>query len=175
MTKQLVFIGDSLTAWFDWQRRFPDYEAANLGISGETVEGLLNRRERVRSQIKDPNYVFLMTGINNIANEQYDILDSYREIVRNLTTWYKQAKVVVQSVLPVDLSWIDNNSIKDINRRLEQIALEHRAEYLDVYSLFIDSKGNVRSEYLQDDGVHLSSKGYEVWANEVERFLKKKS
>ena len=31
-----------------------------------------------------------MTGINNIATEQYDIIPAYREIVRNLTTWYKQ-------------------------------------------------------------------------------------
>jgi lysophospholipase L1-like esterase len=27
--------------------------------------------------------------------------------------------------------------------------------------------------YLSDDGVHLAYKGYEVWANEVEKILKK--
>jgi lysophospholipase L1-like esterase len=70
MAGQLVFIGDSLTQWFNWQGRFPDYVVVNLGISGETVEGLLARRERIRSQINDPEDVFLMSGINNIANEQ---------------------------------------------------------------------------------------------------------
>ncbi len=79
--KQLVFTGDSLTAGGDWQRRFPDYAVANLGISGETVEGLLARRDRIRAQVENPDTLFLMTGINNIASEQYDINVLYRELV----------------------------------------------------------------------------------------------
>ncbi len=170
--RNLVFIGDSLTGWFDWQRRFPAYTVTNLGISGETVEGMLERRDRIRAQIHDPDVIFLMTGINNIAMEQHDITGPFREIVRNLTTWYKKSKVVVQSILPAELVWINNNIIKDTNRCLEQIARDYGAEYLDVFSLFVDSHGSPKSKYLQEDGVHLSSKGYDVWTNEVERFLK---
>ncbi len=107
--KRLVFIGDSLTEWGDWGRRFPGYRVTNLGISGETVEGLLARRERIRTQIDNPDFIFLMTGINNIATEQYDIIPAYREIVRNLTTWYKQATIVVQSLLPVDGKWVSRS------------------------------------------------------------------
>jgi lysophospholipase L1-like esterase len=173
MPKHLIFIGDSLTEWFDWQRRFPDYRVSNLGISGEPVEGLLDRRERIRATVHDPAYIFLMTGINNLAMEQYDIEAPYREIVRNLTTWYKKTVLVIQSILPVNLGWISSEVIRDANRLLEQIAREFHADYLNVYSLFIDSKGNTISAYLQDDGVHLSSKGYTIWADEVERFLKK--
>ena len=173
MTKNLVFIGDSLTQWFDWQRRFPANDVQNLGISGETVEGLLGRRDRIRSQIADPDYLFLMTGINNIANGQNDIIVPYREIVRNLTTWYKTSTVVVQSLLPVTLEWTNNDVIKETNRKIEQIASELGAEYLDIYSLFVDSKGEPRPGYLSDDGVHLAARGYKAWADEVERFLKK--
>lgn len=172
MRNHLVFIGDSLTQWCDWEQRFPGYTVTNLGISGETVEGLLARRERIRALIDDPDFIFLMTGINNIANEQYDIILPYREFVRNLTTWYKKSIVVVQSLLPADLEWISNSVIQDTNRLLEQAARELGADYLDIYSLFVDSKGNPKNGYLSDDGVHLAGKGYEVWANEVERFLK---
>ena len=142
--KHLVFIGDSLTEWGDWQRRFPDYAVTNLGISGETVEGLLARRERIRAQVENPDCLFLMTGINNIANEQYDIIEPYREIVRNLTTWYKRSTVVVQSILPVELTWISPDVIRETNRQLEQIAKEYNAEYLDVYKPFVDRPGRSR-------------------------------
>ena len=169
--KNLVFIGDSLTEWYNWQERFPKYRITNLGISGEPVESLLDRRDRIRASIHDPDFIFLMTGINNIAMEQYDITGSYREIVRNLSTWYKKSIIVIQSILPVALEWISNNIIRDINRHLDQIAREYSAEYLDVYSLYIDSKGNPKKEYFQDDGVHLTCEGYDVWASEVERFL----
>lgn len=172
MAKHLVFIGDSLTQWFDWQRRFPDYSVANLGISGEPVEGLLNRIYRIHTQIVSPDYIFLMTGINNIAMEQYDITLPYGKIVRNLTTWYKKSKVVIQGILPVTLELICNDAIKDANRHLSDIAQEYSAEYLDVYALFVDSRGNPIRGYLSDDSVHLSAEGYEVWADEVEKFLK---
>jgi lysophospholipase L1-like esterase len=114
-----------------------------------------------------------MTGINNIASEQYDIIEPYREIVRNLTTWYKRTTVVVQSILPVELTWISPEVIKDTNRRLEQIAREYNAEYLDIYKAFVDDHGNPIISYLQDDGVHLGSKGYDAWVKEVAGFLKK--
>jgi lysophospholipase L1-like esterase len=173
MKKNLVFIGDSLTEWFDWQERFPAYQVTNLGISGETVEELLDRRDHIRSRVEAPNIIFLMTGINNVLSEQYDITKSYSEIVRNLTTWYKGAKVVVQSLLPVDMPWIKNDTIRTINRHLAEIAREHGAEYLDVYAAYTDASGNPKPGLLSDDGVHLAGKGYDVWAKVVEEFLSK--
>jgi lysophospholipase L1-like esterase len=167
----LVFIGDSLTQWCDWEQRLPGHIVTNLGIAGETVEGLLARRERIRARILDPDFIFLMTGINNIATGERDIIKPYREIVRNLTTWYKKARTVVQSVLPADLEWIDNNDIRDINRLLEQIAREYGADYLDIYSRFVDPQGNPQHGYLSDDGVHLAGMGYDVWSKEVARFV----
>jgi lysophospholipase L1-like esterase len=175
MKNHIVFIGDSLTEWYDWQARFPAYRVTNLGISGETVEELLDRRDYIRESVKDPNIVFLMTGINNILSEHYDITVPYREIVRNLTTWYKGAKVVVQSLLPVDMPWISNDTIRTINRHLSELAREHDAEYLDVYGHFVDESGKPRPGLLSDDGVHLAAMGYEVWAKVVEEYLKQAS
>ena len=171
MKKHLVFIGDSLTEWYDWQERFPAHRVMNLGISGEMVEELLDRRDMLRERIDAPDILFLMTGINNILSERYDITDPYREIVRNLTTWFKGATVVVQSLLPVDMPWISNDTIKTINRHLIEIAREHDAEYLDVYSHFVDENGIPRPGLLSDDGVHLAAKGYAVWASVVEKYL----
>lgn len=168
----LVFIGDSLTQWCEWERRFPEDRVANLGISGETVEGLLARRERIRSRISEPDFIFLMTGINDLANERYNIIAPYREIVRNLTTWYKRATVVVQSILPVGPGWISNTAIKDANHRIEQAARTSNAEYLDLYSRFVDEDGNPKQGYLSEDGIHLAARGYDAWTNEVAIFLR---
>ncbi len=170
----LVFIGDSLTEWYDWQERFQAYRVMNLGISGETVEELLDRRDYIRSRVESPDIIFLMTGINNILSERYDITEPYREFTRNLTTWYKGATIVIQSLLPVDMPWIKNDTIRIINRHLAEIAREHGAEYLDVYAAFADDNGNPKPGLLSDDGVHLAAKGYEVWATVVETFLKER-
>jgi lysophospholipase L1-like esterase len=171
--RQLAFIGDSLTQWFSWDRRFPEYRVDNLGISGERVEDLLARTPVIHREVATPDFIFLMTGINNIAEGHFGFLDDYRAIVRNYTMHYTQANVVVQSILPTALDWIDNSRIMDFNNKLAVIAKEFNADYLDVYRLFIDTQGNPKFDLLMEDGVHVSGNGYEVWANEVERFLKR--
>ncbi len=168
----LLFLGDSLTEFFDWERRFPEHEIHNLGVAGETVQGLLRRLARVLSYPVSPDVVFVMTGANNIAMEDFSIVDSYREAVERIRSGFPGARVVVQSVLPFDMSWVDNRVIQRINSSLEDIAAERGAEYLDVFRLFVDSKGRPIDGHLLDDGVHISDKGYAVWADAVGRFLK---
>lgn len=174
MVKRLMFIGDSLTEYYDWHLRFPDYQVYNLGISGERVEELYGRLPRVISKIKEVDFIFLMTGINNIAMEDYDILNSLKAVIKTLSSSYKGATVVVQSILPVNLYWVDNTQIKAINRALKEMATSYGADYLDIYTLFIKESEKAEERYLLADGVHISNQGYEVWAKAVEEYLRKK-
>ncbi|MCX8031104.1 MAG: GDSL-type esterase/lipase family protein [Thermodesulfovibrionales bacterium] len=174
MRKSLMFLGDSLTEFYDWHERFSNYEVYNLGISGETVEELLERLPRIYKRIKKVDYIFLMTGINNIAMENFNILGYYGQIVKELSSNYVNTTIVVQSILPVILYWIDNNLIRKINSSLREIASFNKADYLDIYSLFLDEKGKVINNYLLDDGVHISIKGYEIWSEAVEKYLESK-
>lgn len=167
----LLFLGDSLTEFYDWESRFPAHEVHNLGVAGETVQGLLRRLGRVLSYPVSPDVVFVMTGANNIAMEDFSILGHYREIIERVRTGFAGARVVVQSVLPVDFSWVDNRVIRRINTSLNETAKEIGAEYLDLFGLFADAQGRPIENYLLDDGVHISDKGYAVWAGAVERFL----
>ncbi len=174
-SKNIVFIGDSLTEWFDWQTRFQEHNIKNLGIAGEPVEGLLSRLNHIRKSIGNPDYIFIMTGINNIAMEDYNILNRQKEILEKLSVWFKESVIVVQSILPVMLSWVNNKTIEDINSALQVIAKGFNARYLDIYSFFADKNGEPKGEYLLDDGVHLSNEGYKAWADVIEDFLSQKS
>ncbi len=137
----VVFIGDSLTEFFDWQERFPAHKVFNLGVAGETVEGLVGRMDGifrvVRNAGMDPDVIFIMTGINNIAMEDYEIIGGYKQAVNAIASAFSKSKLVIQSILPVRLPWIDNAIIRRLNGSLKQIAEDFKAEYLDLYSLFI--------------------------------------
>ncbi len=64
---RLLFIGDSLIEYFDWQERFPKNSVYNMGVAGETVEGLYARLQVVYLQLDTPDAIFIMSGINNLA------------------------------------------------------------------------------------------------------------
>jgi lysophospholipase L1-like esterase len=168
---KLLFIGDSLIEHFDWQERYPKDAVYNLGISGESVEGLYSRIEVIYKQVDQTEAIFIMTGINNLAAGDRNFIPVYRKIVRKLKSHY-DSKIFVHSLLPVLFPWISNEEIREVNRQLKSMADEEKVVYMDIHSRFIEDGDGPVKGYLLEDGVHVSAKGYQVWSKEIERILK---
>ena len=175
-----VLAGDSLSMWFPTKLLPIDRSWLNQGISGETSVGLLKRLQLFdRTQ---PDAVFVMIGINDLLKGASDegILDNQRQIIRDLRWAHPKAQVVVQSILPhsgEQSTWenrdrllaISNSRIREINRRLKEIASVENALYLDLYPMFTDADGNLQTE-LSTDGLHLNDQGYLVWRSALQLF-----
>jgi len=168
-----VLIGDSLSLWFPTELLPPDQTWLNQGISGETSLGLLNRLELLDKT--QPQVIFVLIGINDLIRGVQDqtILANQQLIIRYLRRVHPQAKIVVQSILPhgaEKATWegrdrlisIPNSRIREINQHLKAIAKDEGGIYLDLYSIFADPEGNLKTD-LSTDGLHLSSQGYFVW------------
>lgn len=171
---RLLFIGDSLIEYFDWQERFKKNSVYSMGVAGETVEGLYSRLQVLYTQLDTPDAIFIMSGINNLAMGHRKFITTYRKIVRGLKKQYKSPKIpkiFVQSLLPVLFPWISNEEIRGINLQLKEMADAEKVGYLDIYALFLDPEGRTVAAYLLEDGVHVSEKGYSVWSNEIEKHL----
>ncbi|MBI5675924.1 MAG: GDSL family lipase [Nitrospirae bacterium] len=171
----ILFIGHSLIEFFDWQGRFPLHQVANLGVAGETVEGLLSRIGSITGQHPSADIIFIMSGLNDVAMEEFGFAGSYRKIVEKLIPAYPQARIFIHSLLPTNVEFITDKSIQDVNRSLKELAKDTGVEYLDIYSIFINEEGAAISEYLLDDGVHLSDKGYDAWAGVLEGIINRTS
>lgn len=169
--KQLLFLGDSLIEYFDWADRFPEYDVYNLGIAGETVQGLSFRLDGIFRKVKDADMVLIMSGINSMAMGDAGIADIYRTIVQKIRQAYPSAGVVVNSLLPVLFPFIANEDIQRLNLELRQMAADEKILYLDIHSRFLDEKGRPVPALLMDDGVHVSGEGYSVWSGEIEKLL----
>lgn len=168
---RLLFIGDSLIEFFDWALRFPEHTVYNLGIAGETVDGLSRRLDRVLRDLAAVDKVFIMSGINNLAMEDRSFPGTYREIVRSLAARYPSAQIYVQSLLPVLYPFISNDDIRQMNLRLKSLAAGEGVSYVDIHDHFLDDNGNPDPSCLVEDGVHVSSKGYGIWSARIEKLL----
>ncbi|MEM9539752.1 MAG: GDSL-type esterase/lipase family protein [Cyanobacteria bacterium P01_E01_bin.42] len=175
-----VLLGDSITLWFS-QNFLPDNKIwLNQGISGEKTKGLLRRLHLLDRA--NPDMLFVMIGINDVLAGIGDetILANYRLILQDLRTTHPQTRIIVQSILPHSgekATWegrdrlleIPNARVRDLNRRLQAIAYEENAFFLDLYPLFADERGNLRME-LSTDGLHLNAEGYQVWSTALKIF-----
>ena len=121
----VAFFGDSITKNNRWQDYFPGIAVCNLGYSGDTVAGLLERTGMV--QAVNPDKVFILIGVNNMGKGRYleNLSQGYRQLIAQLQSGLPQAQLFMVSILPTcPPSDLSNQQILEANRMIQQLAQE---------------------------------------------------
>ncbi len=160
----IVFLGDSLTYYGDFASVFPDKVVCNLGLRGDTIQGMIDRVEQVK--MLEPKQVFLMAGINDVANcSVEDFAKQYESLVLKLKELLPDALIVIQSMLPVNdrdfTISCNNNQIENLNETIQGIAYRYQLNYLNLYTVY--SINSVLPKDDTIDGIHLRSQAYSKW------------
>lgn len=157
----IVFFGDSLTYYGDFASVFPDKVVCNLGLRGDTIQGMIDRVEQVK--MLEPKQVFLMAGINDVANcSVEDFGKQYESLVLKLKELLPDASIVIQSMLPVnnrDFSISCNNEqIVKCNESIINISSKYGLHCVNLYTEFV--LNGVLPQIVTIDGIHLNKMGY---------------
>lgn len=160
----IVFFGDSLTFYGDFSGVFPDKVVCNLGLRGDTIQGMIDRVGQVK--MLDSSVVYVMAGINDVGRKPIDVFEtSYKELVDVLAGIH----VVLQSILPVNTInfriTCDNDQILKFNSRIQAIAKEKGCDFVDLFSLY-EENGQLPLEMTRD-GIHLIEAAYHKWYNAI--------
>jgi lysophospholipase L1-like esterase len=167
----IMFVGDSLTDFCDWQEFFRNVTLKNRGISGDTSKGILSRIDNlVESR---PRKIFIMIGINDFLNgETVDqVASNYQLILQDFKEKVPQSKVYIKSVLPLNKNFTDpviNNKVIELNAKLKDLAKEYSFQYIDLFPHFLGSNNQLDEQYTTD-GLHLNGKGYLLWKTLIEK------
>lgn len=160
----IVFFGDSLTYHGDFSSVFPDKVVCNLGLRGDTIQGMIERVEQVKKL--EPKVVYLMAGINDVSTctpSQFEV--RYDMLIQKILCSIKNVVLIIQSMLPVnnnDFSiYSRNECIKLCNEKIILEANKYGLQYIDLFSVF-EQEGSLPKEFTID-GIHLNSKAYKKW------------
>jgi lysophospholipase L1-like esterase len=167
---RLLLVGDSMIEFGDWSALLPDREVHNLGRSGESVEELRERARQIVTRTTVPDLVLVMIGTNNVAMERFDFIGAYEDILLTFKSAWPQALLVVNSLLPMDLYYLAPQAVERVNDSLRRLAERSGAHYLDAWRALSDPGGLPLPEVLADE-VHLSERGYQLWAAVLRQFL----
>jgi lysophospholipase L1-like esterase len=163
---KIVFIGNSLTEGFNLNKFFPESGPVNRGISGDTIDGILERFESSVVSLK-PSKLFLMIGINDIGTRVPDslILANYQLLLRTIMKSLPNTKVYIHSILPTTAIWTNCpvDKIQRINTLIEVYTSRFGFTWIDLYSKFATENGYLKNDFTID-GMHLNSKGYVYWS-----------
>lgn len=178
-TNKTIFFGDSITEYYDINKYYENDDYINKGISGETSADLL---KRMKKSVYDynPKRVVLLIGINDLNRDKKvdDVRDNIEEIITKILNYNSSIEVDVISVLPVNRDFKgkedlpSNETVKELNTKLEKLCLELKVNYIDAFPTMIDKEGSLKEEYTKD-GIHLSDKGYQHLTSLINKTIKK--
>lgn len=174
---ELVFLGDSITEGWGgagkdvWERYYGSRKAANMGVGGDQTQHVLWRLEHGNIDGLSPRLVVLMIGTNNAPGDTYtadEIAAGVEAIVRTLRAKLPETKVLVLGVFPRGAQPdAQREKLAAINQVIAKQADEKAVFYLDIGDKFLEPDQSISPE-IMPDYLHLSPKGYAIWAEAIE-------
>jgi lysophospholipase L1-like esterase len=177
----LVFIGDSITQGWEgsgkqvWQKFYGDRNAVNLGIGGDRTQHVIWRLDNGNLEGISPKLAVIMIGTNNSgSNTSEEIADGVKHIVSQLREKSPSTKILVLGIFPRGAN--DQDSKRTVNNKANEIIAKsadgESVVYLDIGEKFL-SEDRTLSREIMPDLLHLSDKGYNIWAEAIEPSVKK--
>ena len=154
-------------------------QARNRGISGDISFGVLHRLQEVTEG--HPAKVFILIGINDISRDIPDnvILRNDERIVQRIQKESPHTRIYFQTLMPVNNQFTQHKNhynkdehISAVNEGLKTIAAKYHITLIDLHPHFLDEQGRMNAAYTMD-GLHLNEKGYQVWKQVLQPYLKK--
>jgi lysophospholipase L1-like esterase len=189
----VLFLGDSITQGWEgagkaeWKKNFEPLKAANFGIGGDQTGHVLWRlTEGKELEGIQPKVAVIMIGTNNTGGHSAEqIAGGIEAIVTELRKQRPQCKILLLGVFPrgggigkddpVCPAEKLNPKIKQINERIAKLDDGKTVFYKDIGPKFLNTEGGLAREVMPDL-LHLSPKGYAIWAEaikpNVEKLLK---
>lgn len=177
----LVFIGDSITQGWEgsgknvWAKYYGKRNAVNLGIGGDRTQHVIWRLDNGNLKGITPKAAVIMIGTNNSgSNTPEQIAEGVTAIVRQLQEKTPQTKILLLATFPRGATPQDKR--RQVNEKSNAIvaglAADDNVTYLDIGPKFLGEDGSLSKE-IMPDLLHLSEKGYTIWAESIEAELAK--
>ena len=171
ITGRIVFLGDSITDYVNFNEVLPSYHIINRGIAGDTTSGVLRRLAEITSL--QPAKLFMLIGTNDIGQDLWTapIARNIREIVSRVQAKTPETRIYLQAVFPTRHNHSRPNTlIQELNAEIKAIAEESACTFIDLYPLLLDGEGELAEEYTLD-GLHLSDSAVAKWIAYVVPYL----
>jgi lysophospholipase L1-like esterase len=189
----VYFVGDSITRrwgtsdaryadlYANWKANFTGWNAANFGWGGDKIQNMLWRLDEGELDGVNPKVVVLLAGTNNVGDatplgEQdaqaraADISRGLAALVRKIRERAPAATVVITGITPRDDNPAVMPIIRQVNRDIARLADGKTVRYVNIEEQLAFPDGRLR-EGIAHDGLHLTPRAYQVWADALKPIL----
>lgn len=170
----IVFTGSSsVRFWHDVENRFPKYQIVNSGFGGSRASDLLIHSEELILRF-NPKKVFIYEGDNDISDriKSKVILENMMKIIHRIKEKNPLTQIVLIAAKPSISRWNLKGKYKRLNRKFKKLASKDKLiHFANVWHPMLEGK-KVKQDIFIEDGLHMNSKGYDIWYSVLKPFMK---
>lgn len=170
----VLFIGSSSIRKWDLKKSFPDGNYINRGFGGSEIADSTHFAERIVIPYR-PRVIALYAGDNDISRDKSpkQVAADFQEFVKTVHASLQSTKIVFIAIKPSIKRWNLVDKMREANRLVKAFTeTDSKLVFVDIDKPMIGDDGQPRRELFVDDGLHLSSAGYELWSKLVRPHLK---
>ncbi len=172
-TAQLAFMGDSITQMWprkEWTQFFGSHLPIKMGIGGDRTQNLLWRIQNGELRGLSLKTMVLLIGTNNLGagDTPPEALKGIQHVIAAIRQEQPQARIILMAIFPREQSPKDPLRLKvqATNELLIAKAKDWNVDVLDIGAQLVEEDGSISKE-MMGDFVHLTAKGYQIWAGAV--------
>ena len=185
----VYFVGDSITRRWratdypkfleNWNENFFGWNAANYGWGADSIQNILWRMQNGEIEGISPKVIVLLAGTNNIGStpasdaKAEDVVKGIKALLDTLRDKAPKATIILMGILPRNDGAKPTAlvaSIDKINEKIAKLADGKSIRYVNINDKLADKDGRLL-EGMSQDRLHLSVKGYQVWADALKPLL----
>lgn len=171
----ILFVGSSsIRMWRDLETAFPDVgPILNRGFGGSTMQDLLAVTDRIVLPY-EPAVIVVYEGDNDLAGKATpdEVVSAFQSFLDRVQVALPDTRILILSVKPSFARWTLLPQVRETNGLLARMAVgRERVEFVDIFHAMLGPGESLSREDFIGDGLHLSPRGYALWAEVLTPWL----
>lgn len=169
----VLLLGDSITqGWRKhpaiWDKYLGDVTYINAGIWSDGTQHLLWRLKNGTVNGLHPKVIVLLIGTNNGLNTAEEISEGIYLNVAEVSKIYPECKLLLLGIFPSGKDPAGKRRLRNmqVNSQIAEYANGKNIFFLDFNQEFLGPNNEIPEDTMPD-ALHLTAKGYEIWAKNM--------
>ncbi len=174
--KSIVFVGSSsFKMWKDLEQDFPDHRVVNRGFGGSSLPHVIDYADEIVIPYK-PRQVVIYCGDNDFMDPTVTseiVIERVKTLFHLLRKEIPRADIIYVSIKPSPSRQHLMPKMAAANEAIQKfLEAQRKAVFVDIWHPMLDDQGQPRKELFLNDMLHMNRKGYAIWQQAVEPYLK---
>lgn len=174
----ILFVGSSsIRMWSGLQSDFPNHRVLNRGFGGASIPDVA-RYARQTIYRYQPSQIVFYCGENDLAASDTitvaTVVARFTSLFRDIRKELPGVPFVFISIKPSPSRAHIQQKVVATNQQIKQFLARQKAtRFVDVYKPMLGPGARPRGELFRADSLHMTEKGYAIWKEQLEPFLRK--